>query len=131
MKPKIWAHRGASAYAPENTLEAFELAIRQGAHGIELDVHLSADGELIVAHDEAVDRVSDGTGMIGRMTLPQLKALDFSRLHPQYSPARVPTLGEVFESIRPTALSINVEVKTNLLRYEGIEHKLIEVEILD
>ena len=49
---KVWAHRGASGYRPENTLEAFELAIRQGADGIELDVHTSADGELIVMHDE-------------------------------------------------------------------------------
>ena len=49
---KVWAHRGASGYRPENTLEAFELAIRQGADGIELDVHTSVDGELIVMHDE-------------------------------------------------------------------------------
>ena len=61
---KVWAHRGASGYRPENTLEAFELAIRQGADGIELDVHTSADGELIVMHDENVDRVTDGTGLI-------------------------------------------------------------------
>ena len=61
---KVWAHRGASGYRPENTLEAFELAIRQGADGIELDVHTSADGELIVMHDENVDRVTDGTGLM-------------------------------------------------------------------
>ena len=61
---KVWAHRGASGYRPENTLDAFELAIRQGADGIELDVHTSADGELIVIHDETVDRVTDGTGLI-------------------------------------------------------------------
>ena len=66
---KVWAHRGASGYRPENTLEAFELAIRQGADGIELDVHTSADGELIVMHDENVDRVTDGTGLIKDMTL--------------------------------------------------------------
>ena len=64
---KVWAHRGASGYRPENTLEAFELAIRQGADGIELDVHTSADGELIVMHDENVDRVTDGTGLIKDM----------------------------------------------------------------
>ena len=72
---KVWAHRGASGYRPENTLEAFELAIRQGADGIELDVHTSADGELIVMHDENVDRVTDGTGLIKDMTLAQLKEL--------------------------------------------------------
>ena len=69
---KVWAHRGASGYRPENTLEAFELAIRQGADGIELDVHTSADGELIVMHDETVDRVTDGTGLIKDRTSAQL-----------------------------------------------------------
>ena len=66
---KVWAHRGASGYRPENTLEAFELAIRQGADGIEMDVHTSADGELIVMHDENVDRVTDGTGLIKDMMI--------------------------------------------------------------
>ena len=66
---KVWAHRGASGYKPENTLEAFELAIKQGADGIELDVHTSADGELIVMHDETVDRVTDGTGLIKDMKI--------------------------------------------------------------
>ena len=60
--PKVFAHRGASAYAPENTLPAFELAARQGADGIELDVHLSKDGELVVIHDETLDRTTNGHG---------------------------------------------------------------------
>ena len=62
MKTQVWAHRGASAYAPENTLEAFRLAAEMGADGVELDVQLSRDGELVVAHDETIDRVSNGTG---------------------------------------------------------------------
>ena len=70
---KVWAHRGASGYRPENTMEAFELAIKQGADGIELDVHTSADGELIVMHDETVDRVTDKTGLIKDMTLAQVR----------------------------------------------------------
>ena len=72
---KIWAHRGASAYAPENTLEAFELAVKMGADGVELDVHIARDGELVVAHDERVDRVADGSGLICEMTTPELKRL--------------------------------------------------------
>ena len=76
---KVWAHRGASGYRPENTMEAFELAIRQGADGIELDVHTSADGQLIVIHDETVDRVTDGTGLVGEKTLKALKELKVSR----------------------------------------------------
>ena len=64
----IYGHRGASGYAPENTLEAFELAAKMGAAGVELDVHLSKDGELIVAHDEAIDRVANGSGLIREIT---------------------------------------------------------------
>ena len=61
---KIFAHRGASAYAPENTLEAFDLAVKMGADGVELDVHMTKDGELVVAHDEEIGRVSNGLGLI-------------------------------------------------------------------
>lgn len=59
MNTLVFAHRGASGYAPENTLDAFEEAVRMGADGVELDVHICRTGELVVAHDETVDRVSD------------------------------------------------------------------------
>ena len=76
MNPcKVFAHRGASHYAPENTLPAFALAAAQGADGIELDVHLSQDGELVVIHDEELDRTTDGTGLVRDHTLTQLQAL--------------------------------------------------------
>ena len=74
--PLIYGHRGASGYAPENTLEAFRLAMDMGADGFELDVHLSRDGELIVIHDETVDRTTNGTGRVMDLTLAQLKELD-------------------------------------------------------
>ena len=61
----IMAHRGASGYAPENTMAAFEKALEMGTEGIELDVHLTADGEIVVIHDHTVDRTSDGKGMVG------------------------------------------------------------------
>ena len=64
MNTKVWAHRGASGYAPENTLEAFLLAAEQGADGVELDVQLTKDGEMVVVHDEEIDRVSDGSGFV-------------------------------------------------------------------
>ena len=63
-KIKVWAHRGASGYAPENTMAAFEKAVELGADGIELDVQLTKDGELVVIHDETIDRVSDGSGWV-------------------------------------------------------------------
>ena len=78
MSSLIFAHRGASGAAPENTLDAFALAARMGAHGVELDVHICKSGELVVAHDETVDRVSNGTGRISDLTLSELKALNAS-----------------------------------------------------
>ena len=72
-KVKIFAHRGASAYAPENTLEAFRLAMEQGADGIEIDVQLTKDNELVVIHDETVDRVSNAKGAVRDYTLEELK----------------------------------------------------------
>ena len=72
-KIKVWAHRGASGYAPENTMDAFRKAIEMKADGIELDVHLTKDGEVVVIHDEVLDRVSDGTGRVQDFTCNELK----------------------------------------------------------
>ena len=109
---KVWAHRGASGYRPENTLEAF--AIRQGADGIELDVHTSADGELIVMHDETVDRVTDGTGLIKDMTSAQLKELKVSTSAEPTGIYRVPTLAEVLDLMRTTDMMVNIELKNSI-----------------
>lgn len=123
MKPLIWAHRGASAYAPENTMPAFILADQMHAHAVELDVHLSRDGEVVVAHDETVDRVSDGTGLIVEKTLCELKALSFNRTHPDIA-ATLPTLEELLSFLQDTQMSVNIELKTNVFLYEGIEQKV-------
>lgn len=104
MQMKIIAHRGASALAPENTLAAFQLALDHGADGIELDVMLSGDGQLIVIHDDTVDRTTNGTGKVGEMSLPELKTLDAGGGEP------LPTLQEVFERFGGKFL-INVELK--------------------
>ena len=71
----VWGHRGASGYAPENTMDAFRKAIEMKADGIELDVHLTKDGEVVVIHDEVLDRVSDGTGRVQDFTCNELKSL--------------------------------------------------------
>lgn len=110
----IWAHRGASAYAPENTLPAFLLAHRLGADGIELDVHMTKDGQVVVCHDHTVDRTSNGTGNIIDMTLAELKELDFG--YPdahggRFKGTKISTLGEVFEAMKPTGMIVNVELK--------------------
>ena len=125
MNTIIQAHRGASAYRPENTLEAFSLAIEQKAHGIELDVHITKDGKVVVAHDERLERVSDGTGFINHHTLEELKSLDFSKLFPAGGPCRIPTLAEVYTLIKPTSLTINIELKTTELLYPELPEKLV------
>lgn len=128
MNPcKVFAHRGASHYAPENTLPAFALAAAQGADGIELDVHLSKDGELVVIHDETLDRTTDGTGLVRDHTLAQLQALCADNHMPGFADARIPTLREVLELIRPTPLLVNIELKTGVLWYEGIEQKALDL----
>ena len=123
----VYAHRGASAYAPENTLEAFRLAMEMGADGFELDVHLSADGQLVVIHDETVDRTTNGTGLVREMTLAQLRALDASNGMQEYRGARIPTLEEVYQLVRDTHHIVNVEIKTDEYFYPGIEAACLEL----
>jgi glycerophosphoryl diester phosphodiesterase len=125
MGISICGHRGASGYAPENTLEAFQLAVDLGADAVELDVQLTRDGQLLVAHDEAIDRVSNGTGLIAAQTLVALKKLDFNRVHPEYEGAKAPTLNEVFELLKPTRLMINVELKNSVNPYPGMEERCL------
>lgn len=90
----VWGHRGASGYAPENTMAAFEKAVEMGADGIELDVQLTKDGELVVIHDETIDRVSDGSGWVKDYTYAKLIKHNFNRTHPEYEHAQIPTLEE-------------------------------------
>ncbi len=109
--PLVIAHRGGSGVAPENTLEAFRRAIDAGADAIELDVRLTRDGHLAVIHDRRVDRTTSGTGVIGRLTLAEIKELDAgSWFGAGFKSARVPTLDEVFEEI-PRSFPVNVELK--------------------
>lgn len=124
---KIWAHRGASGYAPENTLEAFELAVAQGADGVELDVQLTKDGELVVIHDETIDRTSNWRGNVIEYTLKELKNFNFNCSNPNYVYAEISTLKEVYELLKPTNLIINVELKTGIIFYEGIEEKVLKL----
>lgn len=124
---KIWAHRGASAYAPENTMEAFQLANEMKADGIELDVQLTKDGEIVVIHDEIIDRVSDGKGKVRDYTLKELKALHFHKTHPEYRDARIPTLKEVLDYVKTTSMTVNIELKTGIIFYEGLTEKTISL----
>lgn len=120
----VLAHRGASGYAPENTMPAFEKAIEQGADGFELDVQMTKDGEIVVIHDETIDRTSDGKGWVKDYTLEELRKFNFNRTHKEYEHADIPTMREVFELVKPTNLVINIEVKTGVVFYP-IEEKLL------
>lgn len=124
---RIFAHRGASAYAPENTLPAFALAMQQGADGIELDVHLTQDGELVVIHDETLDRTTNGTGLVQDHTLAELRGLCADNGMDGFAEARIPTLREVLALIQPSRMLVNIELKTGILWYEGIEEKALRL----
>lgn len=84
--PFVVAHRGASADRPEHTLAAYELALQEGADGVECDVRLTRDGHLVCVHDRRVDRTSSGTGLVSEMTLAELRALDFGSWHASCKP---------------------------------------------
>jgi len=98
------AHRGAKGYEPENTLQAFQKALDLNADGIELDVHLSADGHIIVIHDETIDKMTNGKGFVNTLSLPELKSFLIADRH------EIPTLNEVFDLVDKKCL-INIELK--------------------
>lgn len=109
-RPILFAHRGASAYAPENTLAAFELALRQEADAVELDAKLCADGSVVVIHDQTVKRTTDGNGRVAQLSLAQLKELDAgSHFDPAFRGERIPSLDEVLESLGKRTF-INIEL---------------------
>ena len=121
-RPVIFAHRGASAHAPENTIAAFELALAQQADAIELDVKLSSDGRVVVLHDATVNRTTNGTGRIQNYSLQDLKKLDAGKsFSEQYSGEKIPTLDEVFEAVGKRTF-INVE----LTNYKTPRDHLVE-----
>ncbi len=97
-------HRGANGYEPENTLISFDKAIEMGADGIELDVHLSVDGHLVVIHDETVDRTTNGNGIVNKMTLAEIKAI---RINEKFE---IPTLQEVLDLVNRRCF-VNIELK--------------------
>ena len=125
--PLVWGHRGASGYAPENTLPAFKMAADMGADGVELDIQLTSDGEIVVCHDETIDRTSNGAGWLKDFTFKELRRLDFSNGNAAYEGVKIPTMEEVFDLLRPTGLVINIELKTGIIFYDRIEEKILEL----
>lgn len=126
---KIWAHRGCSQRYPENTLLAFEKAAAiRNLTGIELDIQMTKDGALVVIHDERVDRTTEGVGFVRDYTLAELRKL---HIYADASPSQtIPTMDEVFdltEEKLKSGLKINIELKTSVYPYPGIEEKIVEL----
>ena len=130
-KPVIWAHRGMSLQYPENTLEAFRAAAELGPAlaGIETDVQLSKDGVVMIFHDETLDRVTDTKGNLRDFTFDELRRVKIMRHDGMW--AQIPTLEEVLALLKPycekNGLRLNIELKTSVYRYEGIEEKTLKI----
>ena len=126
---KIWAHRGCSQRYPENTLLAFEKALKiKGLAGIELDIQLTKDRHMVVLHDEKVDRTTEGIGCVRDYTLADLKRLHiYADVHPTQ---QIPTIEEVLDLIEPamrSGLKLNIELKNSVYPYEGMEEQIIDL----
>lgn len=115
----VWAHRGASADSPENSLAAFAGAVVQGADAVELDVHLSADKVVVVIHDQTVDKTTSGSGRVDEFTAQQLAELG------------VPSLAEVFALLDPHGIEVNVELKGGVGLEEAVAAVVAEKGMAD
>ena len=128
---KIWAHRGCSQRYPENTLTSFSKAadlFERGLTGIELDIQLTKDREIVVIHDEKIDRTTDGYGFVRDHTLAELKTF---HIHTgQVQPERIPTMAEVFDLLEDrlrAGLKLNIELKNSVWYYPGMEEQIIRM----
>ncbi|MGD8399993.1 MAG: glycerophosphodiester phosphodiesterase [Bacillota bacterium] len=122
---KIITHRGFSGRAPENTMAAFTAALEFQVDGLELDIHRSRDGELVICHDPTVDRTTNGKGYIKDLTWEELRRLDAgSWFGSCFQNERIPRLASLLELARQSDLLINIELKTELFSYPGIEEQL-------
>ena len=128
---KIFAHRGSKGTHPENTLASFKEAVRVGSDGIELDVHLTKDGHLVVIHDETVDRTTNRTGEIRNLTLAEIKAMDAgSWFNETFAGEKIPTLEEVLLLLTELGFNgqLNIELKTDVIQYKGLVEKCLALQ---
>jgi glycerophosphoryl diester phosphodiesterase len=130
---KIYGHRGASEYAPENSMEAFQLAYDMGADGIEFDVQMTKDGHLVVIHDEEISRVSDGNGYVKDLSLEEIRQFNFNRTHPGFDEIKAPLLEEVLDQFSQkksksnSEFLLNIELKNSVFSYQGMEEKILKI----
>lgn len=124
---KIFAHRGYSGKYPENTMIAFKKALECGVDGIELDVQLTKDGEVVIIHDETIDRTTTGKGFVVDYTYEELEKFDASFKFKDLGFNKIPTLREYFQLVKDYDIVTNVELKTGINEYLGIEKKVWEL----
>jgi glycerophosphoryl diester phosphodiesterase len=122
---KIFAHRGYSALFSENTMTSFIEAEKAGSDGIELDVQLTKDGEVVIIHDEKVDRTTNGRGNVKDFTFNEIRKLNSGNLEGKKEP--IPSLAEVLEWLQTNKLICNIELKNGIYPYEGMEEKVIKL----
>jgi|SRR5690625_4836338 len=124
----IIAHRGASTYAPENTLAAFKRALEQEADGIELDVRLSKDQVPVICHDATINRTSNGKGYIHNLTIKQLKKYDFgSSFSRTFQHEKIPTLEEVLSFLSTRPVTLHLEIKNGPIIPKHFEEKIVKL----
>lgn len=124
---KIFSHRGYSGKYPENTMIAFKKALECGVDGIELDVQLTKDGEVVIIHDETIDRTTTGKGFVVDYTYEELEKFDASFKFKDLGFNKIPTLREYFQLVKDYDIVTNVELKTGINEYLGIEEKVWEL----
>jgi len=123
---KIYAHRGSSGTHPENTLSAFKETARLDIYGVELDVHLTKDDKLVVIHDEAINRTSNGTGYVKDLTLSELRSYDFGGwFSDDFLGETIPTLEEVLQIFQNTTHHLNIELKSDIFEYDSMGEKVL------
>ncbi|WP_035512835.1 glycerophosphodiester phosphodiesterase [Halalkalibacillus halophilus] len=119
---EVFAHRGASKQAPENTLVAFELANQYGANGIELDVHLTKDHVPVIIHDENIRRTTNGVGFVQSYTFEELASFDAgSWYNPKFNQSKIMSLEQFMEWFVKKEMKVNMELKTKVIEYPNIE----------
>jgi glycerophosphoryl diester phosphodiesterase len=126
-RPTVIAHRGDKMQAPENTLAAFRIAAEKGADVIEFDVQLSSDGQVVVIHDQTVDRTTDGTGRVSRLPLATLRELDAGAwFSEKFRGEHIPTLDEVFDTFSKK-VCMNVELKNFSTPFDDLVSKVVHL----
>lgn len=124
---KIFAHRGYSGKYPENTMIAFIKAVEVGVDGIELDVQLTKDGEVVIIHDETLDRTTNGKGYVNEYSLEEISKFNAKFIFDELDFTPIPTLREYLEYIKEFDIVTNIELKNSIIDYSNIEKKVVEL----